>query len=1197
MTGLESFAALGIACNVMQVISFGHEIISTCKQIYLDGSSDDGLSSIANNLDDASSTLRKSLRNLPQSATEDETKLIQMAKECSEASAKVQAVVNKYSSKKGGKLEAVKLGVQKIWNKRDLEKAEKVLKECQAAMENRILVRICTKQDALSLINDQNFQTLDQTLKTFIEQRSRDFIKLEDLINTNTVSVKETVVEQREIADKHVARQHVDTQNLVHDESNKTRQQFLDTAAVQIDRMQREKLLGGLNFSGRNERLNDIKEAHYESFEWLFGTSKKSDMAVNSSDSTYDTTKESLVVDGQTRNGENIYDQGDDDWVLENLVEETRVTAWASFSGWLSSGNQIYWIGGKAGAGKSTLMRFLHSNPKTSNLLNKEGMGNTILLWHFFYLMGNSMQHSIKGLLCSLLHQLLGSGRKGNELIVHLLKQNPSAVDKKYDTDWSEKELRSSLFDILRVVSQTQRLCIFLDGLDEIYADDGADKLLKLIEDVCAISTGNVKLCISSREEVVFKKRFGSRPSLRLQHLTAPDIYRYALSQLAGFDSQDPLRLSQYHRWSHLRLAYFYPNPSQLFAETIVQKSEGVFLWGYLAIESLKRARSNTDNAETIQQRLEEMPKHLKNLYASMWKRLNDDEKLYEAEAALYFNLVIEYSDQRLTTDYATKDKIRSRKSREPTLCHISIAREVISACDRGRPLFVSPLESIGTSCQTHYQGIQVRCAGLLEFTHKGSDKIPQPGNELLYADMEVGFIHRTAKEFLRKTAEGRNILNKDKISSDLRLASIIHSWLLRCWTGNSPKYNDGQKLHFSNSKLNATWYRELCYSYLKLPEATKQIWVGSWHSIQENMPRHCFSQGIRHVDVLFRMAHGCLHDFVSISFRQPDMYTAHYKALLLKSAAAGLQDFVIYNEAQREVLVDEWLKTIEFLLSQGCEPQYSHPPISVSYNTIVELLITFYWKLPGSQQPTLYVKRVERKILEILQKLISNKFDMNQEVYAFVAQGAIRGSDGSFLEKVTIKPPSGGMRGNLILLKLPVGELLRRLSQSMAHTYLGKGITEILSSWTPEEPEILAIGFGSVKNWSKSARRVDKDLERQLLEVIMRENPTLDTNVVTIQDQIQREIDDLIEGYDYDGVEPEDLTEYLLIDRGLQEKYRINCPETLKHWLRFVLYDNAKIWMEVEERRDAMPTKFLSDAEFEEEDHTLSFELLWGSD
>ncbi|CAG8978981.1 hypothetical protein HYALB_00012264 [Hymenoscyphus albidus] len=281
-----------------------------------------------------------------------------MAKECSDASKKVQAEVKKYSRKKGGRLEAAKLGFKKIWNKRDLEKVEKVLKECQAAMENRILVRICTKQDALSLINDQNFQDLDKTLRTFIQQRSLDHTKLEDLINTKIVSVKETVVQQREIVEQHTVRKHMDTQNLVHDESNKTRQQFLDTAAVQIDRMQREKLLGSLNFSRRNERLNNIKEAHYESFEWLFGTSNNSDTSGTSSDSTYDTTKEGLVVVGQIWNGENIYGQGDDDWVLENLVEETRRIAWASFSSWLESDDQIYWIGGKAGAGKSTLMLY-----------------------------------------------------------------------------------------------------------------------------------------------------------------------------------------------------------------------------------------------------------------------------------------------------------------------------------------------------------------------------------------------------------------------------------------------------------------------------------------------------------------------------------------------------------------------------------------------------------------------------------------------------------------------------------------------------------------------------------------------------------------------------------------------------------------------------------------------------------------------
>ncbi|CAG8979382.1 hypothetical protein HYALB_00002508 [Hymenoscyphus albidus] len=533
---------------------------------------------------------------------------------------------------------------------------------------------------------------------------------------------------------------------------------------------------------------------------------------------------------------------------------------------------------------------------------------------------------------------------------------------------------------------------------------------------MCSICTGNIKLCVSSREEVVFKKEFGSHPSLRLHHLTAPDIYRYALSQIAEFASQDPLRLSQDDRGSHQRRACFCPNPGQLLAETIVEKYEGVFLWAHLAIKSLERAKSNMDNAEITQKRLEAMPKDLENLYDSMWKRLNDDEELYTAEAVLYFNLVIDYSDQHLGS--YDRGKFRD-ESFEPTLGHISIAREVIDTFERDRALLVSPLQSIGA----HY------------------------------------------------------------------------------------------------------------------------------------------------------------------------MYTANCKAYVFKSAVAGLQHFYIHDWDQLEALVDEWLKIIEFLLSQGCEPQYSHPPISVSHNTtILELLISLYWKLPGHQQIIAYVKGMERRILEILQKLTKNKLDMNQEVYAIFTQGTLRDSYGKFLERVTT-PAYKRREENIILLKLPVGELLRRLSQSMPHTVIGKGIAEFISSWTPQEPEILAIGFGYILEWSKSARRVDKVLEQKLLEVIMREKPPPDTQVEVIEDQIQREIDGLIEGHNYDRVEPEDLTEYLLIDRGLQEKY----PKTLEYWLDFVVERN--IWVDMEKRRYVIPTKFVSDAEFEDGDYKHFFELLWGSD
>lgn len=40
---------------------------------------------------------------------------------------------------------------------------------------------------------------------------------------------------------------------------------------------------------------------------------------------------------------------------------------WNDFVAWLEEGDGLYWIAGKAGSGKSTLMKYIASHPSTGN--------------------------------------------------------------------------------------------------------------------------------------------------------------------------------------------------------------------------------------------------------------------------------------------------------------------------------------------------------------------------------------------------------------------------------------------------------------------------------------------------------------------------------------------------------------------------------------------------------------------------------------------------------------------------------------------------------------------------------------------------------------------------------------------------------------------------------------------------------------
>jgi cytidylate kinase len=63
------------------------------------------------------------------------------------------------------------------------------------------------------------------------------------------------------------------------------------------------------------------------------------------------------------------------------------------FKQWLDTGNEAFWICGKAGSGKSTLMKFLANHPVTDgNLRQWAGTHKLITIKHFFWNSGTKMQ-------------------------------------------------------------------------------------------------------------------------------------------------------------------------------------------------------------------------------------------------------------------------------------------------------------------------------------------------------------------------------------------------------------------------------------------------------------------------------------------------------------------------------------------------------------------------------------------------------------------------------------------------------------------------------------------------------------------------------------------------------------------------------------------------------------------------------------
>jgi hypothetical protein len=197
------------------------------------------------------------------------------------------------------------------------------------------------------------------------------------------------------------------------------------------------------------------------------------------------------------------------------------------FKTWLAEGNGAFWVSGKAGSGKSTLMKYIYNSPRTTTLLQKwAGTRQLITASFFFWNTGTEMQKSQEGLLQSILYEIL---RHEPELIPVVLpsRWQQDALYHQHPPPWGLEELNEAL-NLLIQAKPTACFCFFIDGLDEYSGDPNqqdqfAERILKLSESQA------VKICVASRPWVQFGNNFGQSKQrmLTLESLTRKDMETY----------------------------------------------------------------------------------------------------------------------------------------------------------------------------------------------------------------------------------------------------------------------------------------------------------------------------------------------------------------------------------------------------------------------------------------------------------------------------------------------------------------------------------------------------------------------------------------------------------------------------------------------------------------------------------------------
>ncbi|KAK5705567.1 hypothetical protein LTR97_002686 [Elasticomyces elasticus] len=291
----------------------------------------------------------------------------------------------------------------------------------------------------------------------------------------------------------------------------------------------------------------------------------------------------------------------------------------------------IFWIAGKAGAGKSTLMRYLYEHHFTTAGLERWSNGGTLISSrHFFWRAGTPLQKSQVGLLRSLCYDIF---RNYPDLLPIVLKERWDALSGRASLDpdstivhtWSQLELSEILKRTCTTIfagdGRNINFCFFIDGLDEY--EGVPEDLIATLSSLSGFN--NVKLCVASRPWNAFEDRFGKGSRLVLQELTFNDISLYVRDTLAT-DSR------------FLRLKARDERCTNIIREITI-KAQGVFLWVVLVIKELMKGLTKDDNFITLQKRLRLLPPDLVTYFKYMFDNLDN---FYSAETTQIFRVMLE---------------------------------------------------------------------------------------------------------------------------------------------------------------------------------------------------------------------------------------------------------------------------------------------------------------------------------------------------------------------------------------------------------------------------------------------------------------------------------------------------------------------------------------------------------------------------
>lgn len=652
----DPLTALGLASNIIQLISFASDLVSKGREIYKSANGtlveNLELETITTSLQELSSHLVPP--SIPGKRSFTEVQLEELCHGCKDVSRQLLCVIQGLkASGSHMRWKSFRQALNSVWKENKIEALLKRLERYRSQIDTTLLA----------------------SLREHIQSTSPSRQPMEHFSHRGPCSGQETKQWQKELIDA-LRRNNWQLQN-------KQDMAMFSSELSACTKHEREKLvksriLERLRFNSMEDRFGGITEAHKKTFDWIFLDQENP-----------------AVPTGKHRH-------------------------WSSFIEWLHGESTLYWITGKPGSGKSTLMKYLYNDDRTRyHLYRWTKRIAVVAAGFFFWNSGTAMQMSQLGLLQTLLYQAIKNDLKH----VPVLFPDRWRSYELFGGDlhlWSMPELLRAFKTLIS--DDSKKFFFFIDGLDEF--DGNAVEIANFVLEISS-SRPNVKMCVASRPWLAFEDAFQRKPSLRLEDLTVSDIHLYVTDNLR--------RNSMFVELQRLQ-----PRDAELLIGEVTEKASGVFLWVHLVVISLLEGLRDGDNIADLQDRLLILPSDLGELFKRILENLNP---LYFKQASRLFQLV--------------------RAASEPlSLLSISFAEEGFdnAISTEIRPM---PLDEILFRAETMRRRLNSRCKGLIEAPVTGSE-----GSEA-----KVQYLHRTVRDYLARSDVWEYIVSGTQNSFDPDIA------------------------------------------------------------------------------------------------------------------------------------------------------------------------------------------------------------------------------------------------------------------------------------------------------------------------------------------------------------------------------------------------------------------------------------------